>query len=228
MTGSPGQGAAATRARRLGPVLLGAYALLWLTLAIAPRYREDWLLENLLVLGALPWLVHKWRTAPFSDLAWIGLFAFFSLHAIGAHYTYSEVPYDAFWQALTGGPLDGSAAGLARNDYDRMVHFAYGLLVVPAADELIARAAAPRGIWRSLLPWCFLCSHSVVYELVEWGAALLFGGDLGEAYLGTQGDVWDAQKDMALAATGAGLGLLLLRAAAPVATGTDARWPGSG
>jgi len=81
---------------------------------------------------------------------------------------------------------------------------------MPAAWELLQARAAPRGIWRYLLPVLFLVSHSVIYELIEWGAAIVFGGDLGAAYLGTQGDEWDAQKDMALAALGAVTGLLLV------------------
>jgi putative membrane protein len=199
--------------RALAPALFAIYAATWLALAVAPRYREDWLLENLLVFAAVPWLVHRWRKAPFSDLAWQALFAFFMLHALGAHYTYSEVPYDAWWQAAFGQPLDGSANGAARNQFDRLVHFSYGLLMGPAVVELLERGASPRGVWRGLLPWTFLCSHSVIYELVEWIAALRFGGELGVAYLGTQGDVWDAQKDMALATCGAalGVGLTLLR-----------------
>jgi putative membrane protein len=197
------------RRRTLVPALFAIYAATWLALAVAPRFRQDWLLENLLVFGAVPWLLHRWRTAPFSGFAWAALFVFFMLHAVGAHYTYSEVPYDAWWNALTGQPLDGSATGAARNHFDRVVHFCYGLLVAPAAVELLGRAVRPRGLWRWLLPWTFLCSHSVIYELVEWGAATVFGGDLGVAYLGTQGDVWDAQKDMALATLGAAIGVSL-------------------
>jgi putative membrane protein len=201
------------------PALFAVYAATWAALALAPRYRDDWLLENLLVFAALPWLVHRWRTAPFSGFAWAALFVFFMLHALGAHYTYSEVPYDAWWSAVFGQPLDGSSTGAARNQFDRLVHLAYGLLMAPAAVELVGRAATPRGTWRWLLPWTFLCAHSVIYELIEWAAALRFGGDLGVAYLGTQGDTWDAQKDMALAtfgaALGVGLSLLLGRHAAP-------------
>jgi putative membrane protein len=196
-------------ASRLAPTLFAIYCVLWLALAATPVFRQDWLLENLLVFAASPWLIHKWRTAPFSDLAWSALFAFFVLHAIGAHYTYSQVPYDAFFQAATGRSLN-ALLGWDRNNFDRVVHFAYGLCMAPAAIELLARGSSPRGVWRALLPWTFLCAHSVVYELVEWAAALLFGGDLGVAYLGTQGDVWDAQKDMALAASGAALGTLFV------------------
>jgi putative membrane protein len=69
---------------------------------------------------------------------------------------------------------------------------------------------SPRGAWRYLMPVFFVMSHSVIYEVIEWLAAEVFGGDLGAAYLGTQGDVWDAQKDMALAAAGAVVGAMLM------------------
>jgi putative membrane protein len=69
---------------------------------------------------------------------------------------------------------------------------------------------SPRGVWRYLMPVFFVMSHSVLYEIVEWLAAEVFGGDLGAAYLGTQGDEWDAQKDMALATAGAVLGMLVM------------------
>jgi putative membrane protein len=183
--------------------LLIAFIAIFAALAVAPWYREDWLLENLLVFVAVPLLVASYRRLRFSNFAYTCLFVFFVLHEIGAHYTYSEVPWREWLGALTGG--DGALAG--RNHYDRFVHFCYGLLLMPAACELIEARAAPRGLWRWLIPLLFVMSHSVIYEMVEWLAALCFGGDLGVAYLGTQGDEWDAQKDMALASLGALLGL---------------------
>ncbi len=194
--------------RRLPRILLGLFAAWWLLLAIAPRYREDWLLENLLVAAALPvvWRIH--RLLP--DSALLALFAFFCLHALGAHYTYSEVPYDAWATALTGHSIS-DFAGFERNHYDRLVHFAYGLWVTPAAVALIDARVAPRGLWRWLLPFTFMASHGAIYETIEWAAAELLGGDLGQAYVGTQGDVWDAQKDMALALLGSAIALLWIR-----------------
>jgi putative membrane protein len=84
------------------------------------------------------------------------------------------------------------------------------LLVLPAAWELMDARMSPRGVWRYLMPVFFVMSHSVIYEVIEWAAAEVFGGDLGAAYLGTQGDEWDAQKDMALAAAGAVLGMVVM------------------
>ena len=200
----------AGRSARYPLLLLAAYAGWWGMLAIAPWYRQDWLLENLLVFVAVPLLVWSYPRLRLSDTAYTCLFAFLSLHAVGAHYTYSDVPYDGWAQALTGHTVS-EALGLQRNHFDRLVHFLYGLLVTPAAIELLDARAPQRGVWRWLVPLLFMVSHSTIYELVEWGAAAVFGGDLGQAYLGTQGDIWDAQKDAALAAAGAGIGVVAVR-----------------
>jgi putative membrane protein len=186
--------------------LLAAYLAIWLALAIDPVFRKDWLLENIIVFVAVPLFVLTARRLRFSDFAYTCLFAFFVLHAIGAHYTYSLVPYADWWQALGGGAPEG------RNHYDRFVHFIYGLLVTPAAVEVFAHYGRYSRPWAFLMPWMFMAGHSVIYELVEFAAAIAFGGDLGQAYLGTQGDVWDSQKDMALALAGATLTLVLLAA----------------
>jgi putative membrane protein len=186
--------------------LLVAFTAIFAALAVAPWYRQDWLLENVLVLIAVPTLVLTHRRLRFSNLAYTCLFVFFVLHEIGAHYTYSEVPWREWLAAVTG----PEAATAGRNHYDRFVHFAYGLLLMPAAVELVEARMSPRGLWRWLTPLLIIMSHSVIYEMIEWAAAALFGGDLGAAYLGTQGDEWDAQKDMALATAGAVTGLALL------------------
>src|SRR5512139_57092 len=194
---------------RFGLTLLVLFALAATALGVAPRYRQDWLLENLIVLIAVPLMVLGWRHLRFSRGAYLALFAFLLLHEVGAHYTYSEVPYDEAFVRLTGHSLN-AWLGLHRNHFDRAVHFLYGVLVTPMAIELFAHRSPPRGIWRWILPVCFVMSHSVIYELVEWLAALRFGGELGTAYLGTQGDPWDAQQDMALAALGSVLSMGLL------------------
>lgn len=186
--------------------LLAAYLAIWLALAIDPVFRKDWLLENIIVFVAVPLFVLTARRLRFSDFTYTCLFAFFVLHAIGAHYTYSLVPYADWWQALGGGAPEG------RNHYDRFVHFIYGLLVTPAAVEVFEHYGRYSRPWAFLMPWMFMAGHSVIYELIEFAAAIAFGGDLGQAYLGTQGDVWDSQKDMALALAGATLTLVLLAA----------------
>ena len=203
--------------------LLAAFAAIWTALALAPWYRQDWLLENMLVFAALPLLAWGYRTLPFTRGTYACLFVFLVLHAIGAHYTYSEVPYDRAFEAVTGASLN-ALLGWERNHYDRMVHFLYGVLVTPAAIEILQARATPRGLWRWLLPVCFMMSHSVLYEMIEWLAAEVFGGDLGQAYLGTQGDVWDAQKDSLLATAGSVASVILctpgIRRGLPFAAGT--------
>jgi len=195
-------------------VLLLVFGAIWTALAIAPSYRQDWLLENVLIFVAVPLLVATSRTLRFSNGAYTCMFVFFVLHAIGAHYTYSEVPWREWLHLQDAGTGPGSTG---RNNYDRFVHFCYGLLMFPAVWELFAARASPQRIWRYVMPASFLMAHSVIYEMIEWGAAVLFGGDLGVAYLGQQGDVWDAQKDMGLATAGILVGLLLTLAFSPSA-----------
>lgn len=186
--------------------LAAVFAVIWLALAIDPWYRQDWLLENVIVFVAVPLLARYGPDLKLSDASYVCLFVFFTLHAIGAHHTYSEVPYDSWYEWLSGRSFDGDF-GAGRNHYDRLVHFVYGLLMALPVIELLDARARPVGLWRWLLPVLFLLSHGAIYELIEWIAAGFFGGELGMAYLGTQGDVWDAQKDTALAALGAVIGV---------------------
>lgn len=203
---------AVPRERRFPALLLAAFATIWAALGIAPRYRQDWALENVVVVLTVSLLVAGSSRLRLSNGVYLGLFVFLVLHEIGAHYTYSEVPYDGWSQAWFGFSPD-RALGLERNHYDRALHLLYGLLVTPAVAELLAARARPTGLWRGILPLSFVMSTSVLYELVEWAAALVFGGDLGVAYLGTQGDPWDAQQDMLLAALGSTAAVLLYRPA---------------
>jgi putative membrane protein len=195
------------RMNRAG-LLLAAYLVLWAALAIAPHDRADWALENLLTLATLVWIVPEHRRRPLSSLSCLLVFAFMVLHAVGAHYTYAEVPYDAWSRRWLGLSVD-SLLGWERNNFDRVVHFAFGLLLAMPIREQLRHVAAIRGVWTWLLPLNIVLVASSLYELLEWGAALVVGGNLGMAYLGTQGDEWDAHKDMVLAVAGAALALAL-------------------
>jgi putative membrane protein len=189
-------------------VLLALLVALSVALGIAPHDRADWLLENALLFGGVAVLVATRRTLPLSRLSYTLIFLFLSLHAVGAHYTYSLVPYDAWVEAVTGRTLS-SLTGWDRNHYDRLVHLCYGLLLAYPAREVFLRVADVRGFWGYFLPLDVVMATSTLYELIEWAAAMVFGGDLGIAYLGTQGDPWDAQKDMALAGLGAIIAMLV-------------------
>lgn len=199
------------RHRQFALGLLGVYLLIWTSLAIKPLYRADWLLENVLVAIAVPMLVATYHRLPLSRISYAMLFIFFCIHAVGSHYTYAEVPYDDWTRRLFGTSL-GEAAGWDRNHYDRFVHLMYGLLIVYPVRELFLRVADARGFWGYFFPLLVVMSSSLAYELLEWGAAFVFGGELGMAYLGTQGDVWDAHKD-SLLATGGALAATLVIAA---------------
>jgi putative membrane protein len=185
-----------------------AYLALWIVLAIHPNDRADWLLENLLVLAFVAILWGIRRLFRFSNPSLLLILLFLALHTVGAHYTYAEVPYDQWWQAWTGHTLN-SVLGWERNNYDRVVHFSYGLLLAYPIREFFLRIVEVRGFWAYFLPLDVTLSTSALYELIEWGAAMVFGGNLGMQYLGTQGDIWDAQKDMSLAALGALLAMLV-------------------
>ncbi|MEN4922909.1 DUF2238 domain-containing protein [Achromobacter spanius] len=182
--------------------LAALFAVIWIALAINPHDRADWALENALVLafGGALFFTRRWFV--FSRVSYTLIFLYLCLHAIGAHYTYSLVPYDEWWRALTGRSLN-SLLGWERNNFDRIVHFSYGLLLAYPIREIFLRVAEVRGFWAYFLPMDVTLSTSALYELMEWGAAEFFGGELGAAYLGTQGAIWDAQKDMALAGLGA-------------------------
>lgn len=182
--------------------LAALFAVEWAALAIAPFDRSDWLLENLLVGMFVIAIAVSYRRFPLSRLSYALIFVFLCLHEIGAHYTYSEVPYDAWFEFLTGRTLS-EITGWQRNHFDRLVHFSYGLLLAYPVREVFLRIANVRGFWGYFLPLDLTMSTSMLFELFEWGASVLVGGDLGMAYLGTQGDVWDAHKDMALASIGA-------------------------
>lgn len=169
-------------------------------LGIAPHDRAAWVLENALTLVGVVVLVATRDALPLSRVSYTLIFVFLCLHSVGAHYTYSQVPYDRWFPALAGGE---------RNHYDRLVHFAYGLLLAYPIREVFLRVAQVRGFWGYYLPLDVTMATSMLYELIEWGAAEAFGGELGVAYLGSQGDPWDAQKDMALATVGAVLAMLV-------------------
>ncbi|RFC53041.1 MAG: putative membrane protein [Verrucomicrobia bacterium] len=185
--------------------LSAGFAVVFVWSAVRPWHPADWLLENVLVAASLVLARWIYCRVPLSRLSWVLVFGFLMVHEIGAHYTYSEVPYREWWGVLTG-----QAVVPGRNHFDRLVHFSYGLLLARPLKELLSYRVAPVPRWAWAFSVDMILSTSVLYELFEWGAAEVFGGELGAAYLGTQGDPWDAHRDMALA----GLGALMAAAVA--------------
>ena len=174
--------------------LLAWYALFWSFMAISPVDRGDWFLENVLALSAVALLLATYRRFRFSTVSYVLITAFLTLHAIGAHYTYAEVPF-GFWLQ--------HSFGLSRNPFDRLVHFAYGFLLVYPLRELLMRLAGTKGFWSYYLGVSGILAQSGFFELTEAVVAQTVSPELGTAYLGTQGDEWDAQKDMMAALFGA-------------------------
>jgi putative membrane protein len=201
------------RDHRLLQALVGAYAVVWLVTSIAPLDRHDWFLENLLVFAVVAVLIGTYRAFPLSDLSYLLITAFLTLHAVGAHYTYAQVPL-GFWIQ--------NAFGFSRNHFDRVVHFSFGLLLAYPIREVFLRVANARGFWAYYLPLDVTLAFSALYEIMEMVVATMVAPGTGDAWLGTQGDVWDPQKDMGLAALGALVCMLVtatvrrLRARRPV------------
>ena len=176
--------------------------LLWIITAINPRYPRDWLLENLLVFFYGGLLLITYRRFRFSNLSYTLFTVFLSLHLIGAHYTYAETPF-GFWLQ--------EWLGLSRNHYDRIVHFSFGLLIVYPFREILLRRSGVVDRWSYYLAVCCILAFSGFYEILEAVAAMIVSPELGTAFLGTQGDEWDAQKDSLLAFVGAVIGMLINR-----------------
>jgi len=183
-------------------ILLILFVIEWIYLAIKPLYPHDWMLENILVVVGVLYIITTFKKFPLSRISYTLIFIFLGLHTIGAHYTYAEVPYDQWFLNWTGKTFN-EIVGWERNNFDRVIHFTYGLLLTYPIREVFIRIVNVKGFWGYFLPLDLTMSTSMLYELVEWAVAGIFGGGLGMAYLGTQGDIWDAHKDMALASLGA-------------------------
>jgi putative membrane protein len=190
--------------------MLAALAALLLVVQVDQPFPQTAPLHHLptlaLLLGA-PFLLQRW---PLSNNAVGCAVLFFALHTIGGRYTYTAVPYDALARALTGSSVS-EALGLARNHYDRLVHLAYGLLAVLPVSEALRRHVGLRPRTALYIAVESVLAVSLLYEVFEWLLTLTMKGSLADAYNGQQGDIWDAQKDMALATLGAVTTALWLR-----------------
>ena len=169
-------------------ILALLFSVVFLVLAISPYDRGDWALENFLALAFVIVLGLSYKKFPLSRVSYTLIFIFMCLHEIGAHYTYAKVPYDQFFMTIFGFSLN-DLMGWERNHFDRSVHLLFGLLLAYPIRELYCRIADSKGFWSYFFPLELTMAASMMFELFEWGAAEMFGGDLGIAYLGTQGDI---------------------------------------
>lgn len=182
--------------------LLGLLLALLLVAQIDQPYPEVALLQHLptmLLLIASPALLRRW---PLSTPAIACIVVFLALHTLGGRYAYSNVPYDDWARVLTGTTLSDSF-GWTRNHYDRLVHFAFGALSIVPVVEVARRwgGLGRRGALVAAIGW--VLALSCLYEIFEWLLTIVAAGETADRYNGQQGDIWDAQKDMALALLGA-------------------------
>jgi putative membrane protein len=206
---------------RVEPAHLGLVAgagLVFVWSAVRPHDYFTWFLEvapAIIGFAVLAWTYHRFRLTTLA-------YALCAVHAailmVGGHYTYAEVPLFDWLR---------DAFGLARNDYDRVGHFAQGFVpAILAREVLLRRTPLARDKWLVTLVLAVALAISALYELLEWGVASATGG-ASDAFLGTQGDVWDTQKDMATCLVGAITSLALLSRAhdRALAAGKPSRLP---
>lgn len=167
--------------------LLGAYVLLFAFLGIAPYSREVWLAENGTILAiVLILVVLYWKGIRFSNTAYLLMSVLIFLHTIGGHYTFERVPFDWF----------DNFFGFERNMYDRVGHFTVGFYAFAIAELLVRfRSVSSRTVFY-LFPIFSIAFIAMSYEIIEWLFAALSNPEAGLAFLGSQGDMWDAQEDM--------------------------------
>jgi putative membrane protein len=192
---------AVTPRRREPAVLLGIGVVALVVSAVGAASLGTWFMEVLAALVAAPILVLTYRRFPLTPLAYRLILAQALILMIGGHWTYAEVP---------AGDWVRDALGLDRNPYDRLGHLAQGFVPAIVAREILLRRTPLRpGGWLSALVWCVVMAVSATWELFEWLSAVV-GGSAADDFLGTQGDVWDTQWDMFMAAIGAIVSLLVL------------------
>ena len=168
---------------------------------------EQALHHSLTVLGLVALLlVHRVWPIPYSSMVLI--LVFLTLHSIAARWIYSFVPYDDWTDAVFGVRVS-DVFGWRRNNFDRLVHFAYGMCFGPVIFRALREWRGMRARWAGVAAVEIVLSSSAVYELFEWAIAMTLAPDAAEAYNGQQGDMWDAQKDMSIATTGAIIGVTI-------------------
>jgi putative membrane protein len=188
--------------RRTEPIILLVLGLVCLALSrIGAAEPGTWVMEVFPIFIAVPILIATAKRFPLTPLVYRLIFLHALILMVGGHYTYAKVPL-GYWVQ--------NVLHLARNDYDRLGHFAQGFVpAIVAREILLRRSPLTRGKWLTFLVICVCMTVSVSYEFIEWAAAEM-GGASADAFLGTQGDVWDTQWDMFMALIGSITGLLLL------------------
>lgn len=190
----------------------GLFALFLIFFAVScinPPYLQFLLMQHVptvLVTVALGWFSNRYVV---SRASFTSIIVFLSLHTLGARYLYSYVPYDE-WTELLFGRSVSEMFGWQRNHYDRLVHFSYGLLLAVPIQEFERRYLKLSATLSAVLAVECILATSAIYEILEWLVAIVCAPDWAESFLGQQGDIFDAHKDMALATTGALISIVLV------------------
>jgi putative membrane protein len=181
-------------------VMIAVFAVYWVFMAARPTDRMQWLMENVLLISVVLVLFFTYKKFRFSQLSYLFIFIFLCFHTYGAHYTYQGTPFDIWLK---------TAFHTHRSYYDRVVHLLFGLLWAYPAREWLTRTGSVRGLWSYAIPVAIVFGFSAFFEIIEMGAAYV-AGQVGEEYVGLQGDVYDSQKDMGLGLAGALIAMMLL------------------
>jgi putative membrane protein len=181
-------------------ILCAVFFVVFAASAYHPIMAEDWWIENGLVFLCVGALIVSYRWLVLSDLSYMIICVYLAMHEWGAHYKYAIVPFGEWMK---------HAFHTNRNDYDRVVHFAFGALAYPQREILMRKAKLSYG-WALGLPVVLILGYGAAYEIIEALAAWYLSPDAGEAFLGLQGDPWDTHKDMFQALAGAAVTMLLV------------------
>lgn len=179
------------------------FLAIWTSTLIGTTDINNWCLENTLTILFLLFLVFSYRKYVFSDTSYLLICIYLCLHVYGSKYTYAENPLGYWLQDVFH---------TSRNHYDRIVHFSFGFLLAYPMREMFLKWLKYPTLVSWILPIEITLSISAFYELIEWAVADIFFKAQGDAYLGTQGDIWDAQKDIFLAFSGAILATTIVSA----------------
>jgi putative membrane protein len=175
-------------------VLLCVYLIGFGLLAINPHDRADWAIENLFPLSQLTAVIIFYRYFKFTRISYYMIFFYLFVQSWGGHFTYAEAaPFNWLrdhWH-------------LGRNHYDRVAHFMLGFLLGIPIREILMQVVQASRRWVAFLTASIVLAIGAFYELIEWWVAVLATPNLGDKFLGTQGDIWDTQWDMFLALVGA-------------------------
>ncbi len=167
-------------------LFLGGYLLVFTVCAIGPYDRAVWWAENVPALLVVATIIGLSRIHRFSSASYILMAVFILLHTIGGHYTFERVPFDWFSELF----------GFERNHYDRIAHFSVGFYAYPLAEWMVTRRLVRTAWIAALFPLFAIIAVAGLYEIFEWQYAISADASAGIAVLGSQGDIWDAQKDI--------------------------------